>query len=113
MPNFFEAKKGLNNYAIIDMPGYADNSRLRELINFHYIETMLKNLEEVRFLIVVNMFPSNGSFKLNPYDLKMMENFSEMFPECRDHVSLIINRLESKGGKSIDNDVRLALNRTF
>ena len=113
MPNFFEAKKGLNNYAIIDMPGYADNSRLRELINFHYIETMLKNLEEVRFLIVVNMFPSNGRFKLKPYALKMMENFSEMFTECRDYVSLFINRLASKGGKSIDNEVRLALNRTL
>ena len=98
-PNFFDARKDKNTYAIIDMPGYADSSRLRELINFHYIKTMVKNLEEVRFLIVVNMFPSNGSFRLNPYDLKMMENFSEMFPECRDYVSLIVNRLETKPSK--------------
>ena len=28
-PNFFKERKLNNNYAIIDMPGYADSSRFR------------------------------------------------------------------------------------
>ena len=44
-PNFFPSKFKVNNYAIVDMPGFADNSRFRELINFHYIQTMIRNLE--------------------------------------------------------------------
>ena len=71
-PNFFAPRPPHNNYAIIDMPGYADSSRFKELINFHYIQTMIQNLKEVRFLIVVNLKYSNGAFILKDQDLKMM-----------------------------------------
>jgi GTP-binding protein EngB required for normal cell division len=43
-PNFFPVRPGHNRYAIIDMPGYADSSRFQELINFHYISTMVQRL---------------------------------------------------------------------
>ena len=38
---------------------------------------MTNNLEELRFLIVLNMKPGeNETFHLDSFDLKMMENFS-------------------------------------
>lgn len=55
MPNFFPSSPRINKYAIIDMPGNADNSRFREMINFHYIKTMALNLKKVIFFIVIKM----------------------------------------------------------
>lgn len=41
-PNFF-LEKGMKE-AVVDMPGYADSSRMQELINFHYITKMISNM---------------------------------------------------------------------
>jgi hypothetical protein len=63
VPNFYKASH-FNHHAIVDMPGHADNSPFRELINFHYIKTMASNLKEVRFLLVVTMSLQGGVYKL-------------------------------------------------
>ena len=71
---------------------------------------MTNNLEELRFLIVLNMKPGeNETFKLDSFDLKMMENFSEMFPDCRDAVGLVINRLKHKPDKNLEKNIQLSL----
>jgi hypothetical protein len=44
-PNFYKSNIKHNRWAIVDMPGHADSSRFRELINFHYIRTMASNLK--------------------------------------------------------------------
>lgn len=109
-PNFFKVP---NKYAIIDMPGYADSSRFRELINFHYIRTMTKNLKEVRFLMVITVGMEDGKFTIDSHELKMMENFMEMFPECSQNLSLIINKIDSPITKEVEVNLRAFLNEMF
>ena len=71
---------------------------------------MTNNLEELRFLIVLNMKPGeNETFHLDSFDLKMMENFSEMFPDCKDAVGLVINRLKHKPDKKLESNIKLSL----
>ena len=71
---------------------------------------MTNNLEELRFLIVLNMKPGeNETFHLDSFDLKMMENFSEMFPDCRDAVGLVINRLKHKPDKNLEKKIQGSL----
>jgi hypothetical protein len=98
---------------VVDMPGYADNSRFRELINFHYIQTVTRCLEEVRFVIVINMTPrEGGKFEIDHHDLKMMESFCEMFPETNGiapPISLIVNKLDHPDSKDLANNVRSSL----
>lgn len=55
------------------MPGYADSSRFRELINFHYITKMISNLKEVRFVMVIGVVAKEGgSFLIDKHEIKMM-----------------------------------------
>lgn len=69
-PNFFQLNK---QCAVIDMPGYADSSRFRELINFHYITKMISNLKEVRFVMVIGVVAKEGgSFLIDKHEIKMM-----------------------------------------
>jgi hypothetical protein len=79
------------------MPGHADSSRFRELINFHYIRTMAANLKEVRFLLVVTLQFRNGKFELPQKELLMLNSFRNMFPNCGKCVNVIINRIEDVG----------------
>ena len=44
-PNFFKSNPRVNKFALVDMPGNADNLFVRKLINFHYIKTMASNLK--------------------------------------------------------------------
>lgn len=92
-PNFYK-KSNHNKCAIVDMPGHADNSRFRELINFHYIRTMASNLEEVRFLLVVTLKYKNDKFVLEETELDMLESFRNTFPNCSSYVTIVINRIE-------------------
>lgn len=92
-PNFYK-KSNHNKCAIVDMPGYADSSRFRELINFHYIRTMASNLKEVRFLLVVTLQYKNDKFVLPSHEFDMLESFRKTFPTCSDYVTIIINRIE-------------------
>ena len=71
-PNFYQARQGYNQWAIVDMPGHADSSRFRQLINFHYIRTMASNLKKVRFLIVVTLQYKNGGFLLVEKQIQML-----------------------------------------
>jgi GTP-binding protein EngB required for normal cell division len=93
-PNFFQKKEGYNNYAIVDMPGHADTSLIREMVNFHYIKTMASNLKRVTFLIVINLDFIGGKFYLPDSELKMLKSFMESFPNCKENFKIIINRLQ-------------------
>ena len=75
------------------MPGHADSSRFRELINFHYIRTMAANLKEVRFLLVVTLQFKNGKFELPQKELLMLNSFRNMFPNCSKCMNVIINHI--------------------
>ena len=75
------------------MPGHADSSRFRELINFHYIRTMASNLKYVRFLIVVTMQIRNEKAELPTTEIDMLESFRIMFPGCSQYIKIIINRV--------------------
>lgn len=92
-PNFYP-KGSHNKCAIVDMPGHADNSRFRELINFHYIRTMAANLKEVRFLIVTKLRLANERFELSVEELDMLDSFRKTFPNCSNYVTIIINKIE-------------------
>lgn len=92
-PNFYK-KSNHNKCAIVDMPGHADNSRFRELINFHYIRTMASNLKEVRFLLVVTLQYKNEKFLLPDHELNMLESFRMTFPNCSNYVTIVINRID-------------------
>jgi hypothetical protein len=76
------------------MPGHADSSRFRELINFHYIRTMASNLKYVRFLLVVTLTMKEDKFVLADCEVQMLDSFRIMFPNCGKYVTIIINRLE-------------------
>jgi len=94
-----------NNFAIVDMPGHADSSRFREMINYHYICTMANNLKQVRFLLVIVMPYKNGRYHLTENDIKMLDSFREMFPKLnpQDNVlDVIVNRAERIGDKFAD-----------
>jgi hypothetical protein len=94
-----------NNFAIVDMPGHADSSRFREMINYHYICTMANNLKQVRFLLVIVMPYKNGRYHLTEHDIKMLDSFREMFPKLnqQDNVlDVIVNRAERIGDKYAD-----------
>lgn len=113
-PNFFQPNPQFNKFAIIDMPGYADTSRLRELINFHYISTMTSNLQQVRFMLVVSIQIRNKKFQMDPHELQMMQAFMQMFPNCGDCVSLVVNKLEDKENNAkIESQIKKYLMETF
>lgn len=76
------------------MPGHADTSLLREMVNFHYIKTMASNLKRVTFLIVINLDFIGGNFYLPDSELKMLKSFMESFPNCKNNFKIIINRLQ-------------------
>lgn len=90
------------------MPGHADSSRFRELINFHYIRTMSANLKEVRFLLVITLQLREGKYTLLENEIHMMESFRTMFPTCSKYVTIIVNRIEEarKNEKKVKKDLR-------
>lgn len=105
-PNFYKPNPmNGNNFAIVDMPGHADSSRFREMINYHYICTMANNLKQVRFLLVIVMPYKNGRYHLTEQDIKMLDSFREMFPKLNPQdnmLDIIINRAEKIGDKFAD-----------
>lgn len=105
-PNFYKPNSmNGNNFAIVDMPGHADSSRFRQMINYHYIRTMANNLKHVRFLLVIVMPYKNGKYHLTEHDVKMMDSFREMFPNLNKHqnlIHIIVNRAEKIGDNYAD-----------
>ena len=93
------------------MPGHADNSLLREMVNFHYIKTMASNLKKVTFLIVINLNLIGGKFSIEDQELKMMQSFMESFPSCKDNYKIIINRLQNNNRN--EGEVKKFLRDTF
>ena len=94
VPNFLLTPDRL--CAIVDLPGNADNKIIRELVNFHYIETMAGNLEEATFWIVlkVKINPEEGKVELDLKERTMLKTFAKMFPDIKPiyHVRIIINQ---------------------
>lgn len=69
---------GSDDILIIDMPGHSDSSQLKELINFHYIKTMVDFLKGAYFLMVLVVIPdpeNKGEFILEDREIKMMASF--------------------------------------
>lgn len=52
-------------------------------------------------------------FDISESDLKMMESFAEMFPDCKEVVGLVVNKLEHKGGKNLLSEVQKSLVKIF
>lgn len=44
--------------------------------------------------MVITVGMENGKFAIDSHELKMMENFMEMFPNCSENLSLIINKID-------------------
>lgn len=78
------------------MPGHADNSKFRELINFHYIKTMAERLNEVSFIMVIQLSKEGKKYVLEEGEIKMMESFISIFSDCKENITIIINRVENK-----------------
>ena len=76
------------------MPGNADSSQFRELINFHYIKKMAFNIKKVVFMIVINI-EDEENIELDKKDIQMIETFIQTFPNCSGNVHLIVNRMAS------------------
>jgi len=54
---------------------------------------MASKLQEVYFLMVINIQVKNSNYSLPKTEIKMMESFIKMFPNFKDHLSLIVNRV--------------------
>ena len=48
----------------------------------------------------------NNDFHITSSDIKMMNHFFETFPDCKDMVEIVINKLQHKGGKDLYNQLR-------
>ena len=48
----------------------------------------------------------NNDYHINSFDIKMMNHFFETFPDCKDMVEIVINKLQHKGGKDLYNQLR-------
>lgn len=45
----------------------------------------------------------NGSFELDKHEIKMMENFMEMFKQFKQHITLLVNKFEATGAKDLES----------
>lgn len=97
-PNFWKR----NGLSFVDMPGNADNSRIRQLINFQYIKEMASKFKKVHFLIVLKMNDNGDHFTMLDREYKMLDSFANMFPNCSEAVSIIINQYDSEGNLTKD-----------
>ena len=55
----------------------------------------------------------NNDYHINSFDIKMMNHFFETFPDCRDVVEIVINKLQHKGGKDLVSDLRKRMIKIF
>ena len=97
-PNFWKR----NGLSYADMPGNADNSRFRQLINFLYIKEMASKFKKVHFLIVLKMNDNGDHFTMLDREYKMLDSFTNMFPSCSEAVSIIINQYDLEGNLTKD-----------
>jgi hypothetical protein len=67
----------------------------------------------VRFLVVITIHVKEDGLELDPLNLRMMEEFSEMFPNCREAVSIVVNRLEMKATNDMPARVRKCIYDTI
>ena len=50
---------------------------------------------------MINLKVKGEHFEVEPDELKMLEAFSEMFPDCQQAVSLVVNKIEYGGANNL------------
>lgn len=44
--------------------------------------------------MVIGVATKSDGFSIDKHELKMMQSFMEMFPNCKEYVTLIVNKFE-------------------
>jgi hypothetical protein len=93
------------------MPGTKDNDYFKRILNSCYIREATNKMEAIHILIITSV---DEDLCLSSQELSMFEEVKNMYPGCREHITIFVNKIPAKvDGNGLADKLKKALKEAF
>lgn len=93
------------------MPGTKDSDYLKRILNSCYIREATNKMEAIHILIITSV---DEDLCLSSQELSMFEEVKNMYPGCREHITIFVNKIPARVDENgLADKLKKALKEAF